>query len=672
MATARSIKVEATSAAAVKSSKAPQGRPDGARLLASTSAGSVRCKVDAPVLAVHLQDGAGPGTEPPSVLDRRLWREVLACFRPYRGAVVMICGAILAGCALNLATPLLVRGLIDDALPAGRAAGSAGPLLPYILGLAILPIAAGLMGLGQQYLSLRTGQGVLCDLRNRLFRHLQSQSLRFFTATKAGEITSRLSDDVAQIRWAITETLPEVVSNLALVAGTLAVLFLVSWPLALAACATLPVFLLPARGAGRRRRKLAEAAQEQYARMLALLQDVLNAGGYVLMRLCDRTDAEARRFAEHNAELFRLRLRMAKAGYGMTVAVTLCGAVGPALVYLYGGVLVIEGRLSIGAVVAFVAYLTALYRPATQLAGVYANVQEAMGVFRRIIAWLDRAPEMCDLPGAADLGPVRGAIEFDRVTFAYGPGGRPALDGVSFSIRPGQLAALVGPSGAGKTTATYLLPRFYDPQEGAIRIDGVDLRTVKQNTLTSQIGMVTQDTYLFHDTVRANLLFARPDATPAEVEDACRAAHIHGFIRGLPNGYDTVVGERGVKLSGGERQRLAIARALLKDPRILILDEATSALDSASERLIRDALAPLMRGRTTLAIAHRLSTILAADVILVFDKGRVVESGTHPELLRRGGLYARLYREQFEPSSAAAPGGPKQNAGGFAGLSVVG
>ena len=601
------------------------------------------------------QTAAGPAPdEPPrpAVLDGRLWREALACFRPYRWAALLTGLVIVAGCLLNLAPPLLVRGLIDDAIPAGRASGSAQPLLFYVVGLVLLPLAASLIGLGQEYLSTRVGQGILSDLRNRLFRHLQTQSLRFFTTTRAGEITSRVSNDVAQIRWAVEDTLPEIISNLVTVIGTLAVLFWVSWPLALAACATLPVFLLPARRVGRWRRELSEQTQEQHAQMLALLSDVLNVGGYVLMRLFNRGDEEARRFAERNAELMRLRLRLVMVGRWMTIFVTLFGAVGPAVVYWYGGVLVIEGRLSIGAVVAFVAYLTGLYRPVTRLAGVYTSVQEAMGVFQRIVAWLDRTPEVRDRPDAKDLGPVQGEIQFDGVTFAYNPERRPALDGVSFTVRPGQLAALVGPSGAGKTTITYLVPRFYDPQGGAVRIDGVDVRSVTQASLAAQVGMVTQDTYLFHDTVRVNLQYARPGATDAELEAACRAAHIHDFITRLPDGYDTVVGERGVKLSGGERQRLAIARAILKDPRVLILDEATSALDSTSERLIQEALAPLMHGRTTLAIAHRLSTILAADVILVLDEGRLVESGTHAELLRKGGLYARLYHEQFERAAA--------------------
>jgi ATP-binding cassette subfamily B protein len=610
----------------------------------------------APAPSPNGQAPAAPTPEEPArpaILDSRLWREALACFRPYRVAAFLTGLVIFAGCVLNLAPPLLVRGLIDDAIPQGRASRSADPLLLYILGLVLVPLAASLLGLAQQYLSTQVGQGILSDLRNRLFRHLQSQSLRFFTTTRAGEITSRVSDDVAEIRWAIAETLPEIFSNLILVVGTLVVLFWVSWPLAMAACATVPFFLLPARRVGRWRRQLAEHTQEQHALMLSVLQDVLNVGGYVLMRMFNRADEEAARFAAHNAELLRLRLKLAMAGRWMTIFVTLFGAIGPAVVYWYGGVLVIEGRLSIGAVVAFVAYLTGLYRPVTRLAGVYTSVQEAMGVFQRIVAWLDHTPEVRDRPGAQDLGPVRGEIQFDGVTFAYNPERRPALEDVAFTVRPGQLAALVGPSGAGKTTITYLVPRFYDPQAGAVRIDGVDVRSATQRSLTAQVSMVTQDTYLFHDTVRANLLYARPGATQAELEAACRAAHIHEFVAKLPDGYDTVVGERGVKLSGGERQRVAIARAILKDPRVLILDEATSALDSTSERLIQEALAPLMRGRTTLAIAHRLSTILAADVILVLDEGRLVESGTHAELLRRGGLYARLYHEQFERAAAA-------------------
>ena len=576
------------------------------------------------------------------------WREAAACLRPYWKLALLAVLAVAAGSAVGLLPPLLVRGLIDDALPAGRSLGSAMPLLPYILGLVMVPLVGCLIGLGQDFLCTRIGLGVMSDLRNRLFRHLQRQSLSFFTATPAGEITARVSDDVAQIRGAITGSVLMACASVVSLVGTLLILFSVSWQLALAACATLPLFLLPVRRAGRRQGQLAVEAQEQQARLTALLQDVLNVGGYMLMRVFNRGEEAARRFGEQDAEVQRRRLRLTLTGRWMNLLFTLVLAVGPAAVYWYGGLLVIGGRLSVGDVVAFAAYLTGLYGPVIQLAGVSLNMQETLGVFGRIVALLQRAPEVQDRPGAAELKNVRGEIQFDHVTFAYDSDRPPALDGVSFRVRPGQFVALVGPSGAGKTTAAYLIPRFYDPQQGAIRIDGVDVRDVTQRSLLDQVAMVTQDTYLFHDTIRANLLYARPEATDAELEAACRTAHIHDVISRLPEGYDTVVGERGVKLSGGQRQRLAIARTVLKDPRILILDEATSALDSRSELSIQRALAPLMRGRTTLAIAHRLSTILRADLILVLDQGRVAESGTHAELLLRDGLYANLYREQFQ------------------------
>ena len=603
--------------------------------------------------------GAGP-------TDARLLRRVFACFRPYWKPSLLAGLCLLAGGVFSLAPPLLVGGLIDKGIPQGQAAGSAAPIIPYVVGLVLAPLAAGLIGLVQQYFTVRVGQGILADLRNRLYRHLQAQSLRFYTTTRSGEIVARVADDVSAVEGAVTGTLVEAITNLVTVVGTLAVLFWVHWSLALAACVTLPVFLVPARRVGRWRRRLARQTQEKQAELLALLQDVLNTGGFLLMRLFGRADYEAERFAAQNAEVQRLRVQQAMAGRWLMLVITVLGAAGPAFVYGYGGLLVIRGAVSLGVVIAFVAYLANLYRPVTRLASVYAEVQSALGVFQRIFAYLDLPPEVQDRPGARALADVRGRIEFDRVTFRYRADQRPALDNLSFTVEPGQLVALVGPSGAGKTTVISLVPRFYDPTEGRILLDGHDLRDLAQDSLRAQIGMVTQDTFLFHTTIRENLLYAKPDATAAELEAACRSANIHDFILSLPEGYDTVVGERGVKLSGGERQRMAIARALLKAPRILILDEATSSLDSASERLIQEAMQPLLAGRTTLAIAHRLSTILTADRILVLDQGRLVESGTHPELLARGGLYAHLYATQFqhpasppradgEPEPASAP-----------------
>ncbi len=595
--------------------------------------------------------------EPPREdTDPRLLRRVLACFRPYRRLTLLAGLTLLVGSLAGLIPPLLVRGLIDDAVKEGQATGSVKPLVPYVLGLVAAPLAAGLLGLIQQFLTVRVGQGILSDLRNRLYAHLQSQSLRFFTNTRSGEIVARVADDVAAVEGAVTGTLVETLSNLVVVIGTLTVLFVINWPLALAACVTLPVFLIPARGVGRWRRRLARETQEKQAELLALLQDVLNTGGFLLMRLFGRADYEASRFAQQNRQVQRLRIQQAMAGRWLMLVITVLGAAGPAFVYWYGGLLVIRGEITLGTVVAFVAYLANLYRPVTRLATVYTEVQSALGVFGRIFAYLDLQPEVQDRPDAQALPPVQGRIHFDHVTFRYRADQRPALDNVSFAVEPGQLVALVGPSGAGKTTVTSLAPRFYDPSSGRILIDGHDLRDVTQESLRAQIGMVTQDTFLFHTTIRENLLYAKPAATQEQLEAACRSANIHEFILSLPDGYDTIVGERGVKLSGGERQRVAIARALLKSPRILILDEATSSLDSASERLIQEAIEPLIRGRTTLAIAHRLSTILAADRILVLDAGRLVESGTHAELLTRGGLYAKLYETQFlHRNGALAP-----------------
>lgn len=580
-------------------------------------------------------------------LDWRLVRRAAGCFRPYRGLAALAVAAILSGSLLGLVPPLLVKGLIDSAIPAGVATGDGSGLVPYALGLVLVPVLAGLAGLVQLAAAVRVGQGVMADLREQLFAHFQTLSLGFHTSTRAGEVAARVTDDSAALESAVTSTAAEFVASAATVAGTLAVLFVISWPLALAACCTLPLFLVPARRVGRWRRRLAVGVQERATELAAGLHDVLGVGGYVLARVFGRTGYEAGRFRGHSRELARLRVRQAMAGRWVFLVLALVGSAGPALVYWYGGLLVVRGEVSVGAVVAFVAYLSNLYRPASKLAGAYSDAHAALGVFGRIFATLDREPEVLDRPGAPPLPPAHGAVTFEGVTFAYPGAARPAVRNLSFTVRPGQLVALVGPSGAGKTTATYLLARFYDPQAGRVLIDGCDVREFNQLSVAEQVGMVTQETFLFHDTLRANLLYARPDATTGEVEAACRAAQIHDLIASLPDGYDTVVGERGVRLSGGERQRVSIARALLRDPRLLVLDEATSALDSASERLVRDALARLLPGRTTVAIAHRLTTVLAADLILVLREGELVESGTHDELLGRDGLYARLYREQF-------------------------
>jgi ATP-binding cassette, subfamily B, bacterial len=577
--------------------------------------------------------------KPPKRID---WRRMATYFLPYWRQEVLIVAAILITSVLGQLPPLFTKWIIDGAI----ARRDLHELLWLVGGMVASALIASAIGAWQGYLNSYVGEGIMRDMRDALVQHLHGMSLSFFTSTKTGEIMNRVSSDVDAIDNVVTGTFVTIVTNVAIIVTTLIAIFLLDWRLALLSLLVVPLMVIPLGPVGRTMFNVRKRTREQRDRIESLLQETLSLSGVTLMKSFVRERQEAARFHEAGTDLMHLEIRLALVGRWFIALVGALVIIGPAIVWLCGGWLAIEQGLGVGTIVAFVAYLARLYGPASALVGVQVQLVSAFAVFERIFDYLDMAPEAPQRPDAIALEHARGDIVFDAVTFGYVPD-RPVLNGVSFHARPGELVAFVGPSGAGKTTIMQLLPRFYDPQEGRVLVDGHDVRELTLSSLRRNIGIVTQETYLFHATIAENLRYGNPEATDAQLLAACKAANIYDVVVGLPEGLATVVGERGHKLSGGERQRLALARVLLKDPRILILDEATSSLDSTSERLIKEALVPLMRGRTSLVVAHRLSTVLRADVINVIDGGRIVESGKHAELLVRGGLYASLYAAQF-------------------------
>ena len=626
-----------------------------------------------------------------------LLKRVLAYARPYRMHIIGLLVTILITTGLGLLTPLIFRDLIDNALPNG----DVNRLNVLAVGLVTIPIVSGFIRVFQRKLNSSIGEGVIFDLRVALFDHIQKMSIRFFTNTKTGELMSRLNNDVVGAQRAISSTIVDIITNVVTVVATTAVMLAMEWRLTILGVLVLPFFILAARRLGGKLRDIARQQMEYNAQMNAMMNETLNISGALLVKLFGRSTMEVGRFTDRAGKVRDAGILQAIWGSQFFVIIGMVSVIGTALVYWVGGHLVLDGVFTVGTIVAFGSYLTQLYGPLQALTNAPVDFATSMVSFERVFEVIDLPLDINDKPDAIELKDVRGQLVFDEMSFKYEfreegllrdverlgrmdrveralsggdvvkegnsfPNGGKlpakrsisnqthtqarewALENISFTIQPGQLAALVGPSGAGKTTMTYLIPRLYDPTKGRILLDGHDLRDVTQESLAAQIGMVTQETHLFHDTLRTNLLYAKIDATQAEIEAACRAANIHDFIMGLPEGYDTVAGERGYRLSGGEKQRMAIARVILKNPRILVLDEATSHLDSQSEALIQDALKTVMAGRTSIVIAHRLSTILAADIILVMDRGRVVEHGTHAELLEQGGLYAHLYETQFK------------------------
>jgi ATP-binding cassette subfamily B protein len=592
-------------------------------------------------------------------------RRVARLFRPYRGQVGLVFGSILVTGALGVAPAFITKAIINDALLPHDL-----HLLWRLVALMIaIPLVSGAIGVGQTYLTTVVGQRVMQDLRNRLYEHLQAMSLRFFTGARTGDLQSRLQNDVGGVQSVVTNTASSVLSNVVTVLSTVVAMLLLSWQLTALSFAVVPVFVYLTWRVGRARRQLSKETQESLAELSTLTEETLSVSGVLLAKTFDRQRDAIERYREGNRRLAWLQVRQQMVGRSFFALVQVFFSASPALIFLVAG----YSHLSLGTVFAFTTLQTRLLFPIGNMLQTAVEVQSSLALFERIFAYLDLPQDIVDAPGARELPKerVRGEVELDDVYFRYeepvqpaaleaqavevdGDGARPAsprewtLEDVRLEIEPGQLAAIVGPSGAGKTTISYLVPRLYDVTRGAVRIDGIDVREIKLTSLAEIVGMVTQETYLFHSSVRDNLLYARPDATQAEIVAATRAAAIHDRIVELSEGYDTLVGERGYRMSGGEKQRLAIARVILKDPRILILDEATSALDTTSERLVQHALEPLMEGRTTIAIAHRLSTILAADVIFVVDRGRLREQGTHEELLSEGGLYAQLYAQQFQ------------------------
>ena len=615
--------------------------------------------------------GGTPSGSPAPDSGESLVPRVVRLFRPYRFHVAIVVFLILCTSGLGVVNPMLIQVVFDDGLGISSESGPDIRLL-WILGGVMIGIAAcnAAMGIVQTYMTNKVGQYVMRDLRDAVYVHLQGMSLRFFTGTRTGEIQSRVSNDVGGIQQVVTTTLSDTIANIAILASTLGAMVFLSWQLTLVAVATVPLYFFMAQWVGRKRREITSKTQKSMAEMTVITQETLSVSGIMLAKLFGRQHEEMANFRRHNQELSDLTVRQQMIGHSFFAVVMAFLSASPVAIYLLAGYIMAGGGPSVitaGTVIAFTVLQNRLYFPVGRLLQVSVELQSSLAMFERIFGYLDLKQEIVDSPTARSLptSEVAGEITFDKVRVNYRRGASDAwegddsddwdsderqwaLDGVSFHVPSGQLAAFVGPSGAGKTTIASLVPRLYDVTEGSVCIDGIDVREIKLADLSEIIGYVTQESYLFHATMERNLLYARPDASCFELVEAAKAAYIHDRIMELPEGYNTIVGERGFRLSGGERQRLSIARVILHQPKVLILDEATSSLDTASERYVQAALQPLMRGRTTLVIAHRLSTIMSADVIYVVDQGRIVESGTHGELLSNEGLYARLYLDQYD------------------------
>ncbi|TFD54626.1 ABC transporter ATP-binding protein [Cryobacterium frigoriphilum] len=596
-----------------------------------------------------------------------LLRRIFALFAPHRATLIVTVVLVLVSAALSVIPPLLTQRAFDEGLfPPGNVPnlGILGTLVGLMLGVYLV---SALLGVWQTWLTATVGNSVMGALRVRLFTHLQAMELSFFTKTKTGVIQSRLQNDVGGVASVLTNTISSILGNTVTVIAAFVAMLLLNWQLTIVALVLMPILVFAQRRVGQVRARIAGKTQESLSDMTAITQETLSVSGILLSKSFTRQQNEIARYADENANQVRLQVSQQMSGQWFFATVSIFLSSIPAIVYLVAGYLMFNGTTDVtpGTIVAFTTVQARLIFPLLGLMRVALDLQTSSALFARIFEYLDLKPAISDKPGAqsvpsaADAGAGElGRVAFDNVTFAYPDGAaesRPTLDAVSFMIEPGQFAAFVGPSGAGKTTVSYLIPRFYEASAGRVVFSGVDVRDLTQQSLVSHIGIVSQETYLFHASIAENLRYAKPDATLEELEIAARAANIHDTIDSFPEKYDTIVGERGYRLSGGEKQRIAIARVLLKDPPVLILDEATSALDSISEGVVQAALDTASHGRTTIAIAHRLSTVVDADVIFVIDGGRIVERGTHAGLLAAEGVYANLYARQITSSPVPLP-----------------
>jgi ATP-binding cassette, subfamily B, bacterial len=627
------------------------------------------------------------------VPNRQLVRQTAGLFKAHRAGVATIAFLVVITAGAGVVNPVLIKVVFDTALFPYHGKVLLPPnlsLLELLVGIMIgITIVTGAIGVLQTYVTNRVGQRVMEELRNRLYEHLQGMSLRFFTGTRTGEIQSRLTNDVGGIQSVVTDTATSLLSNIVTLLSTLVAMLFLSWQLTVLSLAITPLFVFYTYRAGKVRRQITMQAQDSKAEISAITEETLSVSGMLLAKVFGRGPEEVTRFQKENHRLANLAIRQEMIGRALFAVIGAFFSSAPALVYLIAGFVVAGSHgsspITAGTIVAFTTLQSRLFFPIGSMLSVSIEIQASLALFERIFDYLKMPHDIVDRPDARTVPAtdIKGDVDLEQVYFRYdrgsfGPMTEPthqpatavpppnghgpddgdpvrnelrrdwAIEDVSFAVKAGQLAAIVGPSGAGKTTISYLIPRLYDVTRGAVLLDGMDVRDYTIASLANAISMVTQETYLFHASVRRNLMYAKPDATQEELEAAARAAFIHDRIVALDEGYDTLVGERGYRMSGGEKQRLAIARVVLKAPRVLILDEATSALDTTSERLVQAALEPLLTGRTTIAIAHRLSTILAADVIFVIDRGQLLEQGTHAELLRRGGAYAKVYEQQFQ------------------------